>query len=88
MGAVALQQHPRPDEIQFLTIVRAFLDFGHDYAKFCDHDEAVAVMAAATMKGLLDKKDMNGAEKILLQLLKGTKNQAVRNALHMALKDV
>ena len=75
-------------EMQFLNMVRAYLDFGETYAEFCTNNEAVAVTAAMTIKDLFDKKDLSEAKPVLEKLLKETRSQAVRNALHMALKEV
>ena len=77
---------PSPEQ-QFLAMVREFLDFGRDYAKFCDNKEAVAVTATTGIKDLYGG-DADQAEELINELLEDTESQLIRNALHMALKDV
>ena len=76
------------DEMRFLATVRAFLNFGRNYAEFCDNKPAVAVTAAMTIKDLYAEDDMDEAAAMLEDLLKKTKSQPARNALRMALKEV
>ena len=76
------------DEMRFLATMRAFLDFGRDYADFCENKPAVAVTAAMSIKDLYAEEDMDEAAAMLEDLLEKTKPQPARNALHMALKEV
>ena len=76
------------EEMRFLATVRAFLDFGRDYAEFCQNESAVAVTAAMTIKDLYAEDDLDEAAAMIEDLLEKTKPQPARNALRMALKEV
>lgn len=89
MGAAAVhQEHDQPEGLQFLAMVRSFLEFGRDYAEFCSNEEAVAVTAAMAIKDLHEKEDMDDAARLLNKLIEESDARHVRNALRMALKDV
>ena len=77
---------PSPEQ-QFLAMVREFLDFGRDYAEFCENKKAVAVTATTGIKDLYGG-DADQAEELINELLEDTESQVIRNALPMALKDV
>ena len=77
-----------PETNAIPATVRAYLNFGRDNAEFCKNKEAMAVTAASSLKDLYEAEHMANATKALKGILKYTESQVIRNALHMALKEV